>query len=211
MIALMEIDPDILSKSKTHKRLMNKAVHYLGRYQASQQRLRRVLRQFAKRKFDPEKTATERTPEDIEKAIEDVISLCVGYGYVDDKALAAAKARSSVITGQSAYQLSGKLRMMGVDEETRNHALNNRKADHHDAEKAAAIRAMRKKRLGPYCASYQTLEFGEKQKQVAKLARLGFSVDLIRTILSYPSPDEAQEALYSAEAAPDDNSQSDIY
>ena len=190
---------------------MNKAVHYLGRYQASQQRLRRVLRQFAKRKFDPEKTATERTPEDIEKAIEDVISLCVGYGYVDDKALAAAKARSSVITGQSAYQLSGKLRMMGVDEETRNHALNNRKADHHDAEKAAAIRAMRKKRLGPYCTSYQTLEFAEKQKQVAKLARLGFSVDLIRTILSYPSPDEAQEALYRAEAAPGDNSQSDIY
>ena len=32
---------------------MNKAVHYLGRYQASQQRLRRVLRQFAKRKLTP--------------------------------------------------------------------------------------------------------------------------------------------------------------
>ena len=205
MIAPMEIDPDILRSSKTHKRLMNKAVHYLGRYQASQQRLRRVLRQFAKRKFDPDKTVIERTPEEIEKAIEEVIVLCVRYGYVDDKALAAAKARSSVITGQSAYQLAGKLRLMGVDEETTNHALDNRKADHHDAEKAAAIRAMRKKRLGPYCAAYETLEFSEKQKQVAKLARLGFSVDLIRNILNYPSADDAEDALYNAEAAPDNH------
>ena len=205
MITTMEIDPDILRSSKTHKRLMNKAVHYLGRYQASQQRLRRVLRQFAKRKFDPDKTVIERTPEEIEKAIEEVIALCVGYGYVDDRALAAAKARSSVITGQSAYQLAGKLRLMGVDEETTNHALDNRRADHHDAEKAAAIRAMRKKRLGPYCAAYETLEFDEKQKQVAKLARLGFSVDLIRTILNYPSAEDAEDALYNAEAAPDNH------
>ena len=198
----MEIDSEILSKSKTHKRLMNKAVHYLGRYQASQQSLRRVLRKFAKRKFDPEKVAVERTAEEIESAISDVIALCVHYGYVNDKALANARARSSVITGQSAYQLAGKLRQMGVDEATTNAAIEKRKADHHDAEKAAAIRAMRKKRLGPYCGSYDDLEFADQQKQIAKLARLGYGMSLIRTILSYESIETAEDALYEAEAAP---------
>ena len=45
-------------------------------------------------------------------------------------------------------------------------------------------------------------EFAEKQKQLAKLARLGFSADLIRRILSYGSIDEAEEALYLAESTP---------
>lgn len=202
MITIMDIDPDILSQSKIHKRLMNKAVHYLSRYQASQQRLRRILRQFAKRKFDPDKVVIERSAEEIEKAITDVIQLCVYYGYVDDSALANAKARSSVLSGQSSFQLAGKLRQMGIDEPTTAHALEGRKSHHEDAEKAAAIRAMRKKRLGPFSPDYGALDFSEKQKQVAKLARLGYSLDLIRTILSYPSRDEAEEALYHADAPP---------
>ena len=198
----MDSDPDIVTRSKIHKRLMNKAVHYLGRYQASQMRLRRVLRQFAKRKFDPTKMAVEHSPEEIEQAISDIIALCVRYGYVDDKALATAKARASVLKGQSAFQLSGKLREIGVDEQTTNDALSLRQSDHHDAEKAAAIRAMRKKRLGPYDGKYEMREFAEKQKQLAKLARLGFSADLIRRILSYGSIEEAEEALYLAESTP---------
>lgn len=200
----MDIDPDITSKSKIHKRLMNKAVHYLGRYQASQQRLRRVLRQFAKRKFNPETTLIERTENEIARAIEDVISLCVRYGYVDDNALAQSKARASVTTGQSAYQLAGKLRQMGVDEHITQQALVTRQADYRDAETAAAIRAMRKKRLGPYCANYATLAFEDKQKQFAKLARLGFSSEVIKRILAYATPEDAEEALCQAQAAPDD-------
>ena len=201
----MDTDPDIVARSRIHKRLMNKAVHYLGRYQASQMRLRRVLRQFAKRKFDPAKMAIDHSPEEIEQAISDIIALCVRYGYVDDKALAAAKARSSVVRGQSAFQLSGKLREIGVDEQTTNDALSQRKSDHQDAEKAAAIRAMRKKRLGPYDTDYAMRELADKQKQLAKLARLGFSADLIRQILSYASIEEAEEALYLAESTPADD------
>ena len=38
--------------SPAKRRLMNKAVHYLGRYTASRQRLREVLGRFADRKLD---------------------------------------------------------------------------------------------------------------------------------------------------------------
>ncbi len=40
-----------MSIEKTETRLMNKAVHYLGRYSASEQRLREVLSRFATRKL----------------------------------------------------------------------------------------------------------------------------------------------------------------
>lgn len=186
---------------------MNKAVHYLGRYQASQQRLRRVLRQFAKRKLTPlsDEAGRQRTGYDeaeISQAIEDIISLCAGYGYVDDKALAQSRARQSVMTGQSAYQLSGKLRQMGIDQDTTSQALTYRADEHQDAERAAAIRAMRKKRLGPYCPDYGALDHTQKQKQFAKLARLGFSSDLIKSIMRIETRQEAEEELSDAEAQP---------
>ena len=186
---------------------MNKAVHYLGRYQASQQRLRRVLRQFAKRKLTPlsDEAGRQRTGYDeaeISQAIEDIISLCVGYGYVDDKALAQSRARQSVMTGQSAYQLSGKLRQMGIDQDTTSQALTYRAGEHQDAERAAAIRAMRKKRLGPYCPDYDELDHTQKQKQFAKLARLGFSSDLIKSIMRIETRQEAEDELSDAEAQP---------
>lgn len=191
---------------------MNKAVHYLGRYQASQQRLRRVLRQFAKRKLTPlsedpssENKGRQRTgygEAEISQAIEDVITLCVGYGYVDDNALAQSRARQSVMGGQSAFQLSGKLRQMGIDQETTSQALDYRNDEHQDAERAAAIRAMRKKRLGPYCPDYGCLDHMQKQKQFAKLARLGFSSELITSIMRIETRDEAEDQLSDAEAQP---------
>ena len=199
----MELDQDITSKSKLHKRLMNKAVHYLGRYQASQQSLRRILRQFARRKLDADHTKQIYSAEEIAKAIEEIIALCIHYGYVNDKSLAAAKARASVIAGQSAFHLSGKLQQMGIDEDTRKEALAIRGQDLASPELAAGIRAMRKKRLGPYHAQYQALEFADKQKQVAKLARAGFSMDLIRTLLAFETQEQAENALFAAEAPPD--------
>ena len=206
----MAIDSDITSTSKLHKRLMNKAVHYLGRYQASRQRLRRVLKQFAKRKLtapsdDMHEQHTDQKRKgydeaEIGQAIEDVITLCVGYGYVDDKALAQSRARQSVISGQSSYQLSGKLRQMGIDQDTTTQALHYRLEEHQDAERAAAIRAMRKKRLGPYCPDYEMLDHMQKQKQFAKLARLGFSSDLIKSIMGIETTEEADDQFAAAEA-----------
>lgn len=201
----MTIDVDILTTSKLHKRLMNKAVHYLGRYQASRQRLRRVLAQFARRKLQPQQAdePARYQPDEITKAIEDIILICVDYGYVDDNALAHAKARASVRTGHSAYQLSGKLREMGIDKDITSSALDARAQEYQNPEMAAALTAMRKKRLGPYHKDYDSLPFEETQKQFAKLARLGFSSDLIKRLLALPTIEDAEILLYEAQAKPD--------
>ncbi|MGC6516575.1 MAG: regulatory protein RecX [Candidatus Puniceispirillaceae bacterium] len=201
----MESDPELLSTSKLHKRLMNKAVHYLGRYQASQKRLRQILQQFARRKLNQPSQTNHYSDDEISAAIEQVISLCLRYGYIDDSALALSRARSSVQAGQSAYQLAGKLRQMGLAQDMRAKALRARSDDHQHAEKAAALRAMRKKRLGPFHPDYDNLAFEDQQKQLAKLARLGFSADLIRQILAIPTPQEAELALEQAEAPAQDS------
>ncbi len=44
-------------RPRAEQRLMNKAVHYLGRYSASRQRLREVLQRFAMRKLDSHEAA----------------------------------------------------------------------------------------------------------------------------------------------------------
>ena len=49
------------------RRLMNKAVHYLGRYTASRQRLREVLKRFALRKLESHDEA------EVDRALESVI------------------------------------------------------------------------------------------------------------------------------------------
>ena len=61
---------------------------------------------------------------------------------------------------------------------------------------------MRKKRLGPFHQQYDALSREEQSKQFAKLARLGFSMDLIKQILRIETTEEAEELLYQAESKP---------
>ena len=124
----------------------------------------------------------------------------MGYGYVDDKALAHSRARQSVMTGQSPINCQ-KLRQMGIDQDTTSQALTYRADEHQDAERAAAIRAMRKKRLGPYCPDYGELDHTQKQNNLQNW--LGFfSSDLIKSIMRIETRKEAEEELSDAEAQP---------
>ena len=75
---------------------MNKAVHYLGRYTASRQRLREVLKRFALRKLESHDEA------EVDRALESVIEDCVRLGYVDDTAFALSRARGKRRAGRSA-------------------------------------------------------------------------------------------------------------
>ena len=185
-------------QSRAHKRLLNKALHYLGRYQASRAKLRVILQRFAKRKLikDQQDNSEEAA---IAKAIEDIILLCVEYGYVNDEALAASRSRSAVYAGQSARQISAKLKQLGVDDEITKKALQKREEEWQDPEWAAILTAARKKKLGPFGAP---CDFEGQQKQMAKLARAGFSLDLIRKCLALEDRQTAEDELANAQALP---------
>jgi regulatory protein len=106
-------------------------------------------------------------------------------GLIDDRAYAAQKATSLQRRGTSRFGIRGKLRQKGVD------------ADHiHDAvatldegglgagEFAAACALVRRRRLGP-CRSADT-RAAMRQRDLATLARAGFSLDVARRALNAP-------------------------
>ena len=128
------------------RRLMNKAVHYLGRYTASRQRLREVLRRFAARKLDTHDSA------EVARAIDAVINDCVRLGYVDDTAFALSRARSKRRGGRSALAIRRSLQEHSIDPDLVDAALAAADEDTTDGELAAALRHAARRRLGPYAA-----------------------------------------------------------
>ena len=88
---------------------MNKAVHYLGRYTSSRQRLREVLKRFAVRKLENHDRA------EVERALEKVVADCVRLGYVDDTAFALSRARGKRRAGRSALAIRRSLQEHAID------------------------------------------------------------------------------------------------
>mgnify|MGYP001277874747 CR=1 FL=1 len=106
-----------MSIEKTKTRLMNKAVHYLGRYSASEHRLRAVLGRFATRKLSNTNQA------EVASAIKSVIEKCLRLGYVNNDEFAEALARSQRRQGKSSMLIWQKLRQHALDDTVISDAL----------------------------------------------------------------------------------------
>ena len=168
-----------MSNKKTETRLMNKAIHYLGRYSASEQRLRIILDRFATKKL----ADTDQT--EVASAIKNVVEKCLRIGYVDNAAFAETLARSQRQQGKSSMLIQQKLRQHALDDTAIATALDMVDANHHNAELAAAIHFARRRRLGPF--SRNVAEERERHRHLRSLARAGFSMEICRTVLNATS------------------------
>ena len=90
-------------------RLENKAVHYLGRYASTAQRLEVVLSRFARRKL------ADEDPDRLADLISRKVEECRARGYVDDRAFAEARSTSLRRQGASIMNIRRKLAERGVD------------------------------------------------------------------------------------------------
>ena len=178
------------SRSPAERRLMNKAVHYLGRYTASQQRLREVLARFAERKLDA------HDADEVAVARERVIGDCVRLGYVDDAAFALSQARSKRRAGRSGIAIRRALGQHALDDEMIDGALGEADEGVSDGELAAALRHASRRRLGPYARTPIT-EPKDRQRQLASFARAGFSLAMARQVMDLDSAEDA-DALVEA-------------
>lgn len=176
----------IPSEARIKKRLTNKALHYLGQYATTTARLRQVLQKFATRKLEG------AAKEDISAAIEAVITECQKFGYIDDQNFTRTRIRAGRNAGRSERQILDKLRQAGIDRDSAVASLNAHREDNSDAEKLAALIHIRKKRLGCY-SKEQDNAANHRQKQMAKLARAGFRLDIINFVLAIESPEAAEE------------------
>jgi regulatory protein len=166
-------------------RLANVALHYLGRYAASESSLRRVLENRLRKAalFDEAFGSDHKLQASLRIAIETIIEKHKKSGVLNDAAFAEMKVSSLRRSGRSSRLIQQKLGMKGIAKDTIARAL-----EHNDSEegegnsdmKAAAIWAKRR-RLGPYRVG--ATDPARHKKDVASMARAGFSFDVVRKIL----------------------------
>lgn len=165
---LRPVTPELLEKA---------ALHYVERYASTAENLRRVLMRRVERwayKLGGDRAAGA-------KWVETLVERYVRSGLVDDKRYAEAAADSLRRRGASSRRIRQKLAQKGVDEDVADAALEHAGGAGDEADFAAAIRLARKRRLGPFGDPKQRRD--RRLKDMAKLARAGFSYDTARKVV----------------------------
>lgn len=148
------------------------ALWYLERYGGSEAQLRRVLHKRVRRSV--EELGTDR--EEGQQAVDAVVAKLLRQGWLDDRRYAESRVRVMRKRGKSARAIRHALRQRGVDSALIDEAL-----DDGGDDLSAAREVVRKRRLGPHRDEASRLE--HRQKDLAKLARAGFSYDVARRAL----------------------------
>jgi len=154
------------------------ALHYLERFASSAANLRRVLERRVRRAGLDEAVDEAAGAALIDRIVE---RLCRA-GLLDDARYAEAKAAALNRRGTSRRLIAGRLARQGVAEGFITAALGGIEADTGNADLAAACALVRRRRLGPYRAP-ETRE-AHRAKDLAALARAGFSLDIARRVLA---------------------------
>ncbi len=156
------------AKPATAAYLERAAIAYLERFGGTTERLRRVLEKRVARSV--EELGTD--PREGARALEQVLEKLARMGYVDDARFAASRVRTMRARGNSARALRATLARQGLDAALIERALEGDPSD--DLEAARAL--VRRRRLGPHRPPEQ--REAERARDLAKLARAGFSYDV---------------------------------
>lgn len=169
------------------------ALFYLQRFAASRAHLARILARKVARRGLPEGT----TQAQAEEWITAVIDRMVDLGYVDDAAYARARARSLLERGKPRRHIRRALAEKGIAESLIDAAITEIEDEMEAPDLRAAIRYARRRRLGPARppdrrpSSGSDAETRQFQKDLAAMARAGFSYEIAKTVLDL----EGEEAL----------------
>lgn len=148
-------------KKITPQRLKNIALYYLDRFDASGEKLKSVLmRRIQKAVLAGDEVLPEAT-----QWVDEVVREMKRLGYVNDQRFCENKVRLYLQAGKSNRYIMGKLCEAGLDSEIIRSYLP-------DDELEQAQIFARKKKLGQ-----------DYQKDLAKLARAGFSYDTAQKVL----------------------------
>ena len=185
-----------VSPEITEKRLNNVALHYVSRYSATTDSLRKVLM----RRVEASARAHGTDPKEGAIWIETLVTKFQNLGYINDRAYAENRARSLLARGNSTRAVAMKLRRKGVDIENIEGALEAVREDTPDLDIAAAAALARRRGLGPYRRNFARDE--RRDRDLAALARAGFSYDVAKRIIEAESVD-VLEAIAAGDHADD--------
>jgi regulatory protein len=158
--------------------LENIAVHYLERFTSSAESLRRVLMRRVRRAADHHGS----DPDEGKALVEALIERFRQSGVLDDRRYAAAKAASLQRRGGSRRVISGRLAQQGVAGTLIARTLQDLADEAGGSDLAAACAFIRRRRLGAYRRDERRA--ASPEKDLAALARAGFSFEIARRVLA---------------------------
>ncbi|MDP4004221.1 regulatory protein RecX [Methylobacterium sp. NEAU K] len=162
------------------------ALHYLERYSASTEMLRRTLA----RRVDKRARARGEDPAAFAEMIAATVARAVSAGLVDDARFADARLATLRRRGTSSRGASAKLAAKGVSRavvEAAMRAEREAMPEAADIDAQAARAYAKRRRLGPY--RRPDTRALHRDRDLAALARAGFSYDLARRAID-AEPDE---------------------
>jgi regulatory protein len=165
----------------TKSYLENSALYYLERFSSSTSNLRKVMNTKILKScyFYQDDNLSEK------KAwLEEVISKLVKMGYLNDDQYANMKVRSLRYSGNSTRNIMCKLKQKGISEDVIKKSLDITDKDLFEDENGeieAAKNYVRKKKFGKYRT--KPAQEDTRKKELASLARLGFSYDVCKQVL----------------------------
>lgn len=193
-------------KKISAKYLENAGAYYLGRYASSRENFRRVMM----RKID--KSCKDNPDQSYEKCcylLNQTIEKFDRLGYLDDEKYALSQYRQMRLKGKSFLFICQKLKEKGVPSEiieTMCHNDTESPAHDQETEYKTALRLCQKKRIGAF-RRHESRQPADQadiyRKELARLARAGFSYDVAKKALDTPREkaeefiSQLQQNLYS--------------
>lgn len=159
--------------------LENAALYYLQRYASSAENLKTVLR----RKTDRSCHFHKVTPDEFYPLIDTLVTRYITAGLIDDTVYARGKAASLRRQGKSSRIIEMKLTQKGLSRTHIEQALEDADQHHEDAELNAAITLARRKKIGCFRTKPYQDKIAETRKEMAAMARAGFSFDIAKRAL----------------------------
>ena len=177
----------------------NSALFYIGRYATSSENLRQVLKRKIIR-------ASKYHDVDIDACIHHVGDLIQRYlknGILNDEVYAQAQAASMNRRGKSLRAIRSRLRQKLLSDENIKKAIGALSKEFESPDLSAAIAFARKRRIGPYRKN--TNFRNGLDKELATLARSGFSYSLALRIVTAKNIYELENNLNEPQNVPDAN------
>jgi len=179
----------------TPERLERAAYHYLERFATSAENLRRVLMRRVDRSAQLHGTDRREGAETVDALVGKFLRL----GLLDDATYARGRAASLHRQGKGARAIRMALMQKGVGDEDAAAALDAlvEEAGTEETDLAAALAYARRRRLGPYRggAPDEAVRTERRDRDLAALARRGFSYDVCRTVIEAESADALEARL----------------
>ncbi len=173
-------------RKATPQSLENAALFYLGRFASSSENLRRVLMRRVERSARLHDTDRDEGRE----AVDRIVVRFQASGLVDDRAYAEGRALALHRRGVPARGIRARLVEKGVAPDHIEEALASLAETGDNTDMAAAVNLARRRRLGPYRAPSVRAEL--REKDLAALARAGFSYDIGRRIVDAETPEDLE-------------------